>query len=215
MTVFDNFDRIRIINLPQRVDRRREMAAELERLGLTNDPKVSYFQAIRPVDKGRFTSIGARGVYESQQEILRDAAKAGQSVLILEDDCDFIAGAQSYKLPGNWSIFYGGYNAALPDDLHNSDIMGAHMMGFSREGAKAVSDYLKQLDYDGIHPPIDAAYVWFRRANPKVPTHFALPPLAGQRPSRSDIAALKWYDRLPLIPQLADLIRTMRKKRLV
>lgn len=212
MTVFDHFDRIRIINLPQRADRRREMAAELERLGLTDDPKITYFPAIRPADAGRFTSIGARGVYESQKAILREAAQANQSVLILEDDCDFVAGAQSYKLSGKWAIFYGGHNAADPDDLQNSDIMGAHMMGFSRDGAKAVSDYLEHLVYDGIHPPIDAAYVWFRRAYPEVPTLFAVPPLAGQRASRSDIADLKWYDRWPAIRQIANFLRTVVRK---
>jgi glycosyl transferase, family 25 len=146
---------------------------------------------------------------------LHDAAKAGQSVLILEDDCDFIAGAQSYEIPTGWDIFYGGHNAADPDDLQNSDIMGAHMMGFSRAGALQMSAYLEQLHYDGIHPPIDAAYVWFRRANPDTPTYFAVPPLAGQRASRSDIADLRWYDKLPLIRQLSNALRTMRTKAMI
>jgi glycosyl transferase, family 25 len=207
MTVFDNFDQIRIINLPQRVDRRREMDEELDRLGLAHDPRVRYFSAIRPEDEGQFSSIGARGVYESQKQILREAAKAGNSVLILEDDCTFIAGAQSYRIPDGWDIFYGGHNAAQPDDLQNSDVMGAHMMGFSRLGAQWVSTYLEQLHYDGIHPPIDAAYVWFRRANPEILTHFAVPPLAGQRASRSDIADLKWYDRMPAIRNITSVVR--------
>ena len=55
------------------------------------------------------------------------------------------------------------------------------MMGFSSKGAKLVSAYLEQLEYDGIHPPIDAAYIWFRRANPTLVTYFAEPSLAGQR----------------------------------
>lgn len=213
MGVFDQFDQIHIINLPHRTDRRREMDMELGRLGLANDPSVRYFPAIRPSDPGDFTSIGARGCFESQKIILRTAAAANQSVLILEDDCDFVAEAQFYQLEGSWDIFYGGHNAARPDDLDNSDIMGAHMMGFSSEGAKAVSAYLEQLEYDGVHPPIDAAYVWFRRAYPKVPTHFAVPPLAGQRASRSDIADLKWFDRLPIIRWLANTLRAgLRKK---
>ena len=62
MTVFDYFDQIRVINLPDRTDRRREMDKELKILGLANDPRVSYFAAVKPNDMGKFTSIGARGV---------------------------------------------------------------------------------------------------------------------------------------------------------
>lgn len=212
MRVFNYFDRIQIINLRSRTDRRREMDHELARLGLKHDSRVGYFPAFRPPDRGRFTSIGARGVYESQKQILREAALANQSVLILEDDCDFIEGAQDYVLPYDWMIFYGGHLAANPDDLVNSDIIGAHMMGFSREGAKAVSAYLEQLEYDGIHPPIDAAYIWFRRAHPDVKTHFAVPPLASQRSSRSDIADLKWFDKLPVVRQAANILRAILRK---
>lgn len=189
------------------------MNAELERLGISNDPRISYFSAIRPDDGGSFTSIGARGIYESQKQILREAAEANQSVLILEDDCEFIHGAQDYVLSGKWDIFYGGWQATQPEDLQNSDIMHAHMMGFSREGAKSVSSYLESLEYDGIHPPIDAAYVWFRRKHPDVPTHFAIPALAGQRSSRSDIAPLKWFDRAPIVKEMANFLRSFLKKR--
>ncbi|MBY0583629.1 MAG: hypothetical protein K2P68_12020 [Sphingomonas sp.] len=208
MTVFESFDRIKIINLAYRTDRRREMNRELKILGLLGDPRVSYYSAIRPINAGRFTSIGARGVYESQKAILREAAVANESVLILEDDCSFIPGAQNYKMPNQWTIFYGGHYAANPHDLEASDIIGAHMMGFSREGAQRVSDYLEKLEYDGIHPPIDAAYVWYRRAHKDVKTHFAVPPLAGQRSSRSDIAELKWFDKLPIIRPLANSLRS-------
>lgn len=212
MSVFDYFDQIQIINLPHRTDRRREMEDELHRIGLKNDPRVHFFSAIRPDHPARFSSIGARGVYESQTTILREAAAANQSVLILEDDCEFVTDASSYKMPAHWDIFYGGHVAARPDDLVNSDIIGAHMMGFSRDGVKLVNKYLEQLDYDGMHPPIDAAYVWCRRANPEVPTHFAVPPLANQRSSRSDIAQLKWFDRLPLISTMANSLRTVLRK---
>ncbi|WP_339693405.1 hypothetical protein [uncultured Parasphingorhabdus sp.] len=212
MRVFDNFDRIRIINLPNRSDRRREMDRELANMGLLGDPRIDYFAAIRPNDAGPFTSIGARGVYESQKQLLREAAESGQSLLILEDDCDFIPGAEAYQVPEDCGIFYGGHNAAQPNNLQSSDIMGAHMMGFSKDCAKAVSKYLAQLRCEGIHPPIDAAYVWFRRAYPDVVTHFAVPPLAGQRASRSDIATLRWYDRLPVLRTFINLIRSARRK---
>lgn len=208
MSLFDRFDRIRIVNLPERSDRRREMDRELARIGLSDDPRVAYFPAIRPQDQGRFTSIGAHGVYLSQRQILREAAAAGESLLILEDDCEFTAGARAHDGGGAWDIFYGGWYTEDSSDLQSADIVGAHMMGFSAQGANRVSAYLEALEPDcEIHPPIDAAYVWFRRAHPEVRTEFAVPPLAFQRPSKSDIAPAKWHHRLPLARRAGRLLR--------
>lgn len=213
MKLLDRFDRIRIVNLPERTDRRREMDRELAKIGLSGDPRIAYFPAIKPPDQGRFTSIGAHGVYLSQRAILREAAEAGESLLILEDDCAFSSSTAGYETKVDWDIFYGGWFAADPSDLQTSDIVGAHMMGFSTAGVRQVSAYLESLEPETeIHPPIDAAYVWFRRAHPEVKTEFAVPPLAGQRPSRSDIAAGKWHHRLPLGRQVGSLARRAWKR---
>lgn len=210
--MFAPFDTIRIINLPERTDRRREMERELASVGLAGDPRVAFFPAIRPADAGTFTSIGARGVYHSQLAILREAAEASKSVLILEDDCDFIPAARHYDFGEGWEIFYGGYYATSSGDLAESDIVGAHMMGFTAEAARRICAYLDGLEYEGIHPPIDAAYVWFRRAHPDVPTRFAVPPLANQRPSRSDIADLRFYDRVPILRSAINFARQVVRR---
>lgn len=209
--IFAHFDRIRVINLPRRRDRRAQMEAELARVGLTGDPRVAFFAAFRPDDPGDFSSIGARGVYQSQRAILDEAAAAGESVLILEDDCDFTAAAARYDAPVDWDIFYGGYVAADASDLLTSDIIGAHMMGFTATGARLVSAYLRDLTYEGIHPPIDAAYIWFRRAHPEVSTRFAVPPLGHQRPSRTDIADISLADRLPAMRGVVALGRRVKR----
>lgn len=206
------FDMIRVINLAERRDRRREMIKELAALGLNGDPRVAFFPAIRPADAGPFDSIGARGVYASQLAILREAAATRRSVLILEDDCTFDPRARDFDFGDGWDIFYGGYYASEPDRLAESNIVGAHMMGFSAAGARAVCAYLETLDYVGTHPPIDGAYVRFRRAHPEVPTRFAVPPLAHQRSSRSDIAALRFYDQLPLLRDLIGVARSLRRR---
>ena len=208
---FDNFDEIRVVNLRNRTDRRATMEKELHFVGLDGDPRVQFFDAFSFPDAGSFSSKGARGVYYSQLAILEQAAKKGHSVLILEDDVDFVAHVENYELKGDWAIFYGGYYADNPADLHASDIVGAHMMGFSANVVPLVASYLASIADNGIHPPIDAAYVWFRRAHPKVPTLFAEPPLGYQRPSRSDISALKFYDRLPVLKQCAQLARSMKR----
>lgn len=212
LSIFDVFDIIRIINLPTRTDRRQEMEAELAALRLEDDPRVRFFDGIRPRSRLDFASVGARGVFEGHKLLLQQAAAAEQSILILEDDCAFRADAMLYNTDEPWDIFYGGYNAANPGDLLHSDIAMAHMMGFSARGARLVANYLDRLEYRGEHPPIDAAYVWFRRAYPEVPTCFAVPPLAWQRSSHSDIAPKPW-DRLALTRTLAASYRKLRNRR--
>ena len=209
--IFDYFDEIRVINLPSRKDRRALMLGELRRVGLEGDPRVEFFDALSFPDAGSFTSRGARGVFHSQLEILEQAAKRGHSVLILEDDVDFVDGVENYRLGKGWAIFYGGYYPDDPQNLHESDIVGAHMLGFSAAIVSEVAAYLRSISVEGIHPPIDGAYVWFRRAHPDVPTLFAKPPLGNQRPSRSDIAELQFYDRVPVLRQGASVARSVKR----
>jgi glycosyl transferase, family 25 len=203
---------IRIINLPERRDRRREMDHELAALGLRGDNRIEYFAAFKPDDAGAFSSIGARGCYESHLAILREAAQRDASVLILEDDCAFGPLRPDYDFGEGWDIFYGGYYAKRPEDLAGSDIMGSHMMGFSARAAKDIVTYLDGIEYCGTHPPIDAAYIWYRRDHPNVPTYFASPPLAHQRSSRSDVADLSFFDRLPILREVAGLARRVLRE---
>ena len=99
--LFATFDRLYVINLAARDDRRREMAGELARLGLGFDhTRVRLFEAIRPGDAGPFRTIGARGAFLSQLGVLTEARRDGlRAILMLEDDCDFVASATE-RLPG-------------------------------------------------------------------------------------------------------------------
>lgn len=210
--LFDNFDEIRIINLAYRTDRRAEMRGELRRVGLENDARVAFFDAFAFDDAGPFSSKGARGAFHSHLAILEQAAQSRRSVLILEDDVDFASGARDYELPEGWSIFYGGHCASDLPGAQDGDIIGAHMMGFTAEIVPQLASYLKTLSFTGNHPPIDGAYVWFRRANPAIHTVFAEPPLGNQRPSRTDVAELHLFDRLPGFRQAWSLVRKARRR---
>ncbi|MFY7904901.1 MAG: hypothetical protein ACOVO0_02090, partial [Burkholderiaceae bacterium] len=88
MKLTDLFDRIVIINLPERTDRQRQVAAELRRLDLElRTPGVQLFPAIKPDDAADFPSRGARGAYLSHLEVLRLARRDGvQALLVMEDD---------------------------------------------------------------------------------------------------------------------------------
>lgn len=209
---FPAFELIRIINLPARADRRQQMERELRRIGLADDPRVAFHPAVAPEDPDPFRSRGEKGVFLSHLSILREAASRDSSVLILEDDADFTSALAAGDPPAADGVFYGGHEAATPDDLQASDIIGAHCMGFSAEVAKALVPYLTALLDHSSPPPIDGAYVWFRRSFPEVPTIFAVPPIAVQRPSRSDIAPLRFFDRLPLLRGAAGQARKVKRR---
>lgn len=224
MNVFDSFDRIRIVNLPRRVDRRRMMERELDRMGLTGDPRLQFFPAVEIADKGPFRSAGSHGCFISHRRILEDASRDRCSVLILQDDCKFLPQALTYERP-ECEVFYGGYVASDPSDPENSDIIGAHFMGFSIAAAQKAAHYLslylrdpyfevdaraiQEPSFDPkVRPPIDGALVWFRRAHPELTSVFEM--LSVQRSSRTDIGNAKWFDKVPILQSLAEFSRTKK-----
>lgn len=212
MTAFAGFDRIRIINLPSRRDRRREMVGELRRVGLANDRRVRFADGVLVSDKAPFRAVGEKGVFLAHLNILSDAAAAGDTLLILEDDVDFTPAAQDWQLHPGIDIAYGGYEASDPSDLEASNIIGAHCMGFSARAAKALVPFLQNLLEHESPPPIDGAYVWFRRQHQEFATQFAAPPVAVQRPSRSDIAPRRAFDRIASLRGPISAARGLKRR---
>lgn len=225
--IFASFDRIRIVNLASRADRRAEMEQQLSRVGLLDDPRVEFFGALSYSEPGPFLRSGSHGAFMSHLALLQEAAAAGQSILILQDDCDFLLPDIADHVPSEaWDVFYGGYEASNPDDLHGSEIIGAHFMGFSPRAAAAAVDYLSdfldpgfppdpvaaaEANFDpAIRPPIDGALVWFRRAHPELRTVFAM--LGVQRSSRTDIGDQRWFDKVPGLRRLAEAARRIRRR---
>lgn len=223
--VFSAFQAIRVVNLPTRTDRRAQMEAELAAVGLKDDPRVQFFPAIACTDPGPFRRTGSHGAFLSHLALLEQAAKAGEAILILQDDCLFLRPQiDGYNLPPDWDIFYGGYVASNPGNLPESDIIGAHFMGFSAHAARVAADYLSRYlrsdfppdtkaagdpGFDpAIRPPIDGAFVWMRRAHPELKTVFSM--LGVQRPSRTDIGDRRWFDNLPGLRWLAERARIIR-----
>jgi len=222
--IFDEFDQIRIISLPERKDRRREMRRQLARVGLVDDPRVAFFDASRFDEAGIFRAAGSRGCFTSHHTIIALSASAGESVLILEDDCDFLPEVRTYQSGGQWDVFYGGYMASDMSDPQNSDIIGSHFIGLSATAAKKAAAYFARYpDPDfppderaasepgfnpNVRPGADGAYVWFRRAHPELRTQFSM--LSKQRASRTDIGKLKWFDRTPVIRDLVGIARRLK-----
>lgn len=118
MKLQDFFERIYIINLPERADRRRGMERELKEIGLDfSMAQVRIFPAVRPAEALAFPSIGTLGCYLSHLEILRTARKEGLSnVLIMEDDLAISSRFNTLEKDvlndlksQNWDLVFLGY----------------------------------------------------------------------------------------------------------
>jgi hypothetical protein len=234
--LLDLFPRIHVVNLPERADRRREMAAELARIGLALDtPGITLFPAVRPADKGSFPSIGSRGCFLSHLAILETIAAGPEPVgLIVEDDASitpgFAAGLRGMAdvlRAGDWGLFYGFYpgtdprsariGAGLVDCVPEDALVTSHFMAVRRETAARIVPYFKAMlerplgDPAGGPMHVDGAYNWFRLAHPEISRTLAAdPPLSVQRPSVSDIQDRRWFDRDPRIAPVVSVLRRIK-----
>jgi len=120
MHPLDYFDRVYVINLTSRQDRRDEMTQQLREIGREfGTQNIHLFEASRPDGPGAFPSLGARGCFLSHLRILQDASAQGYGrILILEDDLNFCPNfVADSKLVfdalsrSDWAMFYGGYEA--------------------------------------------------------------------------------------------------------
>ena len=229
MQIIDFFERVYIVNLPERADRRMEMDAELGQYGLRVDgDKIRYFRAIKPDSAGEFPSRGARGCFMSHLEILRDAARDQLSnILVMEDDLK-IDERLLQPHPGmlarlnqpDWDFAYFGH---VLESLPQSDapewieylepIATTHFYALNQKMIPRLGEYLETcLERPVGHPEggpmhVDGAYSLFRSKRPGIVTLVANPSLGGQRSSRSDIFPNKWYDRTPGFRGFAGVAR--------
>ena len=229
--IFDAFQRIYIINLPSRPDRRHAVLSDLASAGIeADDPRLRIFPGMRPDDAGVFPSRGAHGCYLSHLGILREAiADNLDNVLILEDDLALEPGARQPQPQlvevlrvGNWDFAYPGHVEDSGDltaqpawQITNQPLVCAHFYGIKRRILPALVGYLEDCmarpegHPDGGPMHVDGAYSMFRQRNPEVITLICMPSLGGQRSSRSDIYANRWFDRLPVFREAAGLARTV------
>lgn len=220
--MLDPFDSVYVVNLPSRTDRREQMEEQLRRVGLSFDSSnVHLFPAVRPSDPGGFESIGARGCFMSHLSILK-AASGARNVLILEDDLNFAPSLRDIRLPSDWNIFYGGalHTLQTAGELtvvpSNHDIQCSHFVAFNGPMIPRMIDFLEALlrrapgDPEGGPMHVDGAYNTFRARTPDAITLMAIPELGYQRPSRSDVAPLKWFDKIPALRGAVKAVRALK-----
>ena len=230
------FDCIFVINLDDRSDRRLEMEGELNRVGLSLlNGSTEILSASRFSEPGDFDSAGARGCFDSHLRALKMALERNSNgVLIFEDDCDFAHDIQE-KLQGvvrqlaetEWSMFYGGHLSEVTTSgsiggirkiAPEQSLCGAHFIAVSGKVLPILIQYLEAMlarePGSALGGPmhVDGAYSWFRKDHPAYETWIADPQLGVQRPSRTDIHQLKFYDRIIGFRQSAAAARRLKRK---
>jgi glycosyl transferase, family 25 len=212
-----------VINLEARADRRRDMARELARVGLS----AEFFPAIRPADAADFPSLGARGCFLSHLEVLRKSASLNCHVAVLEDDVNFHREFETLwplalrDLPPDWSMFYAahqerGLRAGMTKADPGHAIRCTHFvllnaLKISRliEGLEAI------LQRPAGHPlggpmHVDGAYSTIRAQHPELATYLFSPSLGYQRSSRSDIEGQKLFDRYRFLSPGVSAMRRLK-----
>jgi hypothetical protein len=226
--LFAKIDRLFVINLESRPDRRREMLDELARIGLdAENPGVEFFAAVKPDAADNFPSIGARGCFLSHLGVLRNARAAGyRAILILEDDAALTSRSRNelatalQELDGTgWALAYLGHRIA-PNAMPGANratgthwralspgtrVETTHAMMIHGQAFEALIAYLERMmarpagDPNGGPMHVDGAYSWFRRDHPEFTTLVTPAPYVLQRASKSDIAPATWKDNLPFL----------------
>lgn len=216
-----------VINLRDRSDRRFEMENQLARIGW----EAQFLEAVRPDGAGDFPSIGARGCFLSHLAALRQGRNENSHVLIMEDDLNFKSefaylwrGACEALEKTNWSIFYPAHllqdigKEGLQELDREQPIICAHFVLFNKNAISTVigglEDILSRQPGDPLGGPmhVDGAYSTIRAQNPLLSTFIYVPSLGYQRSSRSDIAALKAFDRVTILRPLVIIARKIKQE---
>lgn len=232
LNLTDYFDCTRIINLAHRDDRRKEVAEELKRLSMTIGKNgLSFFAAVKPETSAGFPTVGARGCYMSHLEVLKQAHEHGVNrLLILEDDVNFIKKTNDKlesmlsELSGvQWDICYLGHQLSLnnPEDgklfqYYDGAIQTTHSYAVKSQVLPELIAFLEAIltrePGDPLGGPMhfDGALNTFRAQNPKTKTVVLCEALTYQRPSKTDIHELFWFDKLPVIRHCVAIVRRLK-----
>ena len=230
MELIDLFDRIMILNLPNRSDRRKQLRRELGRVGWDpDDARITWFPAIDPRTAVGYSSPGMRGCFLSHLAALNLARNAGHHrVLVLEDDCSFApdfaehqAHFADWLASSPWGIAYLAHGEAVSGEPRlvpwhpETKVDLAHCYAVAGDVLLRLPRYLEAMmlrpqgSPDGGPMSPDAGLSWFRRSNPDVVTVLAVPSLATQWPSRSDLSP-QWFDKVPGLSGAAAVARGIR-----
>lgn len=171
MRLIDLFERIYVLNLPERTDRLRRVSCQLDAAGMPmSSPKMRRFSAIKPEEREPFAKLGSKGCFLSVLEILDECETDGVGhVLIFQDDAEFTPrfaasepgiaadlGARSWYVAqlGHYPLERPGRRAEpLPPPPaegalvvpHTGDLIGAHAFAVHGSHRREFIDFLHRL----------------------------------------------------------------------
>lgn len=228
----DFFDRIYIINLPERTDRRAEMLRELQWAGLEPEPgRIEFFSACKPTEAAGFSHVGVHGCFRSHLAVLTQCRDAGaRNVLILEDDATLETRFREDQetlveqlQASPWGFVYLGHVLNEPAAgrtmlrPYTGAIMLSHAYAVNAPILDRLIAFLETIRKrptghpEGGPMPFDGAVSTFRAGNPDVLTLVASPSVASQRSSRSDLTP-KWFDTIPIVRPIVAFLRTVQRQ---
>lgn len=194
--------------------------------------RAEFFPAIKPKCAAGFPSIGARGCFLSHLAVLKSAYDVhAQRLIIIEDDVNFAADfverwkiAMSELQTRSWSIFYPGHTFdTLPPGLSvvspNTGVRCTHFMVINRDAIPRLIAGLEQIlsrvpgDPSGGPMHVDGAYSTIRNKDLSLTTYAYCPTLAYQRPSRTDVGDLQWFDRVGMLTPIVNVARRLKAAR--
>jgi glycosyl transferase, family 25 len=226
------FDATLVINLTDRVDRRRLVEREFHAIGWK---EFQFFPAFRFDDSGGFLSPSLRGCFYSHLGCFQHAHKLNlQNILIFEDDIA-LSSSISRLTPKiietirklDWDFLYfgheqtGNFKRATRDtncvkfEPWTFEILTAHFYAVNRRIIPRLIAHFERLakgasgDNDFGPMPADGAFNTFRRHNGDVNTYVVNPKLGWQRSSRSDISPGR-MDRIRAIGPLVTAARSVK-----
>lgn len=228
MSLFDYFDRARIINLPARADRREETKEEFSRYDFPiGTEKVRFFEAFSPSDSKGFPNPGVHGCFLSHMQIILDAHDDKlKNILVMEDDICFSKSIVQFADKAveelkqmDWDIAYFGHT--FPNDASkpswkplNEPTIWSHFYAINGKTLPEFSRFLKTIiERPAGHPEggpmhYDGAINTFREQNPDIKAFCFSANLGYQRPSKTDLHETSFYDRYTL---LTPVVRSLRK----
>lgn len=204
MTLNDYFDKIYCINLEKRKDRRDEMVKTFYRLSID----VEIIEAIEGNKEGWKSDKyphpmrgfeGVAGGTSTQISLIRQTAKEGlRSVLMFEDDCEFIDFFNLIfdeivkSIPKDWDMIYLGglndYNKGVPVEI-NEDIVKVTGMMSTHAYALKNTVFKKAIEIVNENYPYltDSADGFLCTLQKECNAYAFNPPLVWQKADYSDI----------------------------
>ena len=223
MTFFDFFDRVWIISLAERTDRRRRIGHELSRIGLPLTPgRVEFFDAIRPGAADGFPSAGYHGCFLSHRAVMGLGLEARAArILVFEDDVVFHPDFRRHEQDAvaalgarpDWGVVQFGHITTDPVvgrglQTPPRGVLGLHFYAVNGPTLPGLRQWFDaSLERPAGHPDgsrmsPDGTMNHFRWAHPQVPAFLYVPILGRQSNSPSDLGGRKWFDRVPVLGPL-------------